>query len=282
MIQLPNKIQLQSSNFWLLIITGLLISLNWHLVKYNSVYLIFWITAFFITWRNRKNIYFSSDLISTSLGLLLVNWVLFRCVFCNNTADVLARLYPLVSTLGIYFLASNFTKITQYWREISIVSLTSIPFEHLFVWLSSTEKMSILDAKLSRIILWYLGFDVYQKDNFVFLPQGSIQIAGSCSSFDLLWLMVQFCIVIYLCFSLKIHQKILLGFWSTVIALGINGVRLCLMALLVANSQQEAFKYWHGSNGAEIFTTIAILLFALVYWLLTRQQDKDIGKLYES
>ncbi len=282
MIQLPSKAQLQLPGFWLLTIAGLLIALNWHLAKYNSVYLIFWFAAFYITWSNKNNRSFDSDIFSTTIGLMLITWVLVRCILSDNITDTLARIYPLISLLGICFIASKITKIKQYWREIVIVSLTGFPFEIIFGLLSPTESISILDAKLSRILLWYVGFDVHQADNIVFLPTGSIKIAGPCSSFALLWLMMQFCLVIYLCFSLKNYQKILLGFWATIIALVVNGLRLCLMAILVANNHNEAFEYWHGSSGAEIFTTIAILLFALAYWLLTRQKNEDLSKLYES
>lgn len=254
------------------------------MVEYNSVDLIFWYAALSIIWRNRNNYSFESNIFSTTIGLVLITWMLIRCIlFSNQYSDVLTRIYPLVSIFGICLLATKITKINQYWRAIVIVSLTAIPFEHIFKWLSPTQTISIFDAKLSRLILWYLGFDVTQRDNFVFLPTGSIQIAGTCSSFDLLWLLWQFCLVVCLCFNLKKYQKILLGFWATLIACVVNGIRLCLMAFLVANNHQEAFEYWHGSNGAEIFTTIAILLFALAHWLLSRQkrQKEDLSKLYE-
>ena len=282
MIRLPSRIQLESPNFWLLTVTGLLIALNWHLVKYDFLYLIFWIAALSITWQNKNNRSFSSNFFSTSIGSFLISWMLFRCIISNNNTDILVRAYPLISLLGICLLASKVSKIFQYWREIVIVSLTSIPFEHIFTWLSPTDSVSVLDAKLSRIILWYLGFNVHQIDNIVYLPTGSIQIANACSSFNLLWLMWQFSLVVCLCFSLKKSQKIWLGIWANIIALFANGIRLCLMAILVANNHQEAFDYWHGTSGAEIFTTSAILLFALAYWLLTRQKNQDLSKLYES
>ncbi len=282
MIHLPNKTQLQSSGFWLLTITGLLIALNWHLVKYDSVYLMFWIAALSITWRNRDNRSFNSDIFSSSIGLLLISWVLFRCIISDNNADVLSHTYPLVSFLGICLLATKITKINQYWREIIILGFTGIPFDHIFNWLSPTESIAILDAKLSRLILWYIGFDVHRVGNFIFLPKGSIEILNACSSFDLLWLMWQFWIVIYLCFNLKRIQNILLCFWANIIALFTNSLRLCLMAILVASDRQEAFDYWHNGSGSGIFTTIAILLFALAYWLLTREKNEDLSSLYES
>ncbi|WP_229642762.1 archaeosortase/exosortase family protein [Waterburya agarophytonicola] len=196
----------------------------------------------------------------------LISYLLFRGIVSNNGLDLITRMYPIFSVIGIYLAASKASKIGQYWREIFIVSLTGIPWEHISSVVFPVAKVSILDAKISRLMLWYVGFDVSQRDNLVILPKGAIQIAGPCSSFDLLGLMWQSCLVICLYFTLKKNQQVLLWICSTLIALGVNGVRLCLMALLVANNRTAAFDYWHGSAGAEIFTTAAILILALVYF----------------
>jgi hypothetical protein len=36
------------------------------------------------------------------------------------------------------------------------------------------------------------------------------------------------------------------------------------MAVLVASSNQQAFEYWHGSEGNQIFSTISILVFGIL------------------
>ncbi|MEM9272910.1 MAG: cyanoexosortase A [Cyanobacteria bacterium P01_F01_bin.143] len=275
MIEQQNRVN--DHRFWLLSIAGLLIAFNWCLVEYNSVYLIYWLAAFFVTWQRRNDLNFDSDIFSTIIGLILIIWLLFRGVITDSHSDVISRMYPLLSAIGIFFISTKTQRIIQYWREILIVGLTGIPWEHLFAMLSVTTRMSILDARIARILLWYVGFDVYQQDNLVILPTGSIQIAGACSSFNLLGLLWQSCLVVCLCFALKKNQKIFLWLWATVIALGVNSIRLCLMALLIANDHQEAFHYWHGSAGAEIFTTIAILLLALVYWLLVENKTKFLS-----
>ncbi|WP_036477308.1 cyanoexosortase A [Myxosarcina sp. GI1] len=279
------KVQLQPYSFWLLIITGLLIFLNWHLVAYNSVCLIFWCAALLVTWQNRNTRSLDSNIFSTCLGLLLITWMSVRSSLMSDRAtDVLAHFYPIISCLGICLLATRISHIRHYWREIIIVSLTSIPLSHILSWLSLNKNIAILDAKISRLMLWYVGFDVHQIDNSVVLPTGSIEIAGGCTSFKLLWLMWQFCLVISLCFSLKKNQKVLLALWATIIAFSVNSVRLGLMAFLVVNEHQEAFDYWHGSSGAAIFTNLAVFLFALVYRLLVSHKEEktqDLSKLYE-
>ena len=272
-----SKMRFGDHRFWLLSIAVFLIVFNWFFVEYNSVVLLFWCAALFITWRNRNDLDFNSNIFSTIIGLIIIIWLLFRGVVTDHHTDIITRMYPLFSLFGLCLLSTKVSKFFQYWREMVIVSLTGIPWEHLYTILSPNQKISIIDAQIARLLLWYLGFDAYQQDNLVILPTGSIQIAGSCSSFNLLRLLWQFSIVICLCFVIKRNKKILLYLWSTFIALGVNAIRLCMMALLIANGQLEAFDYWHGSAGAEIFTTIAILLLALVYCLLIEKKTKILS-----
>ncbi|MEM8828934.1 MAG: cyanoexosortase A [Cyanobacteria bacterium P01_G01_bin.19] len=262
-----NSIQL-----WLLFVSTLLIAFNWHFIEYSTTYLLFWCAALAIAWRRRNELDLESNILATSIGLILIVWLLFRGVAIDAKADVIARTYPSIAIVSLCLLASKPSKIFQYWRELIIVMTTGIPWEHLFNFISATDNISLIDARIARLMLWYVGFDVHQTSNLVILPEGSIQIAGPCSSFALLGLMWQFSLIICFYFSLTKNQKILLWLGSTVIAFGVNGVRLCLMALLVANKQEEAFHYWHGHAGAEIFTTIAILLLSVFYWFFHKRK----------
>ena len=276
MMELRSKIRFYDNRFWLLTISGLLIAFNWCLFKYHSVYFIYWCAALFVTWHRRNDLDLESDIFSTIIGLILIVWLLFRGVIMmtDSQTDIITRMYPLFSMTGIFLVSTKVSKIVQYWREILIVSFTGIPWEHIYFFPILAQRISIFDAKISQLMLCYVGFDAYQKDNLLILPTGSIKIAGPCSSFDLLALLWQCCLFICLCFAISKNQKLLLWLWSTVIALSINGIRLCLMALLIANDQQDAFDYWHSSAGAKIFTTIAILLFTLVYWLLVERKTE--------
>ncbi|MGD1919893.1 MAG: cyanoexosortase A [Pleurocapsa sp.] len=259
--------------FLLLSIAVLLIVFNWHFINYNSTYLLFWCAALSIAWQKKDRLDLKSNLLATIIGLILIAWLLFRGAVSEFQSDVITRIYPLISIAGICLLATKPSKIFQYWREIIIVSMTGIPWEHIFALVPTVGKIAILDAKIARLMLWYVGFDVRRVGNLVMLPSGSIKIAGVCSSFDLLGLMWQSCIVICLYFAVAKNKKILLILCSTAIAFGVNGIRLCLMAVLVANKSDRAFHYWHGSAGAEIFTTAAILLLAAIYWLWIKKEE---------
>lgn len=268
MMKEETKVLLADNRIWLLFIAALLITFNWHFINYSSTYLLFWCAALSIAWKRKNELCLESNLLATSAGLILITWLLFRGTVSEFQSDVITRIYPLVSITGICLLATKPSKIMQYWREIIIVGMTGVPWEHIFSLIPTVNTIAILDAKISRIMLWYVGFDVQRTGDLVILPEGAIQIAGACSSFDLLGLMWQSCIVICFYFTVARNKKLLLLLCSTAIAFGVNGIRLCLMAVLVAAKNDEAFHYWHGDAGAEIFTTAAILLLASVYWFL--------------
>jgi exosortase/archaeosortase family protein len=67
--------------------------------------------------------------------------------------------------------------------------------------------------------------------------------------------------------------------WVVAIAISlsftINGLRVALMAVLKALSNQSAFDYWHIGNGSLIFSTIAVLSFGTLCNLLIPQSDES-------
>ena len=263
-----------NNKIWLLSISALLIAFNWHFANYTSTYLLFWCAALSIAWKKKDNLELESSFFATIIGLILIIWMLFRGAVSDfSSNDLITRFCPLISIIGICLIASKIKNLFQYWREIIIVGLTGIPWEYLFNLMPITEKIIAVDAKISRLMLWYVGFDVRQVGDLVILPSGSIRIMDACSSFSLLGLMWQSCLVASLYFAIAKNERLILGLSSTLIAFVVNGVRLCLLALLVANKQDEAFEYWHGAGGAEVFTTIAILLLGGTYWILTRNKE---------
>ena len=68
-------------------------------------------------------------------------------------------------------------------------------------------------------------------------------------------------------FPLSKFQKRFVPVISTIIGFTLGVIRVCILTLLIPNP--EKFDYWHGSSGDQIFSTLAILIFAgFAYWLL--------------
>lgn len=276
---LVNKSQLENENFWLLAIAGGLIALHQHFIYRQSgaisiEALVFWFAALTIAWRRRYTLDLESNFLSSGIGITLIAWALLRSILWKGYLDNLNQITPFVSTLGLCLIASDARKVRQYWRELAIVGLSAFPFKYIFFLLSIPEATTVIDAKFSSYVLWYAGFSVFQQGNRVILPTGIIQVEEACSSFILIWLLLQLSLVFCLTFSVRSRQKVLLLLAAIFIGFVVNGLRLCVMALVVANNNQAAFEYWHGSSGAEMFTSIAFLLLGLFYIVITRDSPK--------
>lgn len=59
------------------------------------------------------------------------------------------------------------------------------------------------------------------------------------------------------------------------IAFVVNAFRVALMAYLVANSQPDAFRYWHEGAGSLIFSMIAVAIAGAVCYLVMRFNDAE-------
>ena len=56
---------------------------------------------------------------------------------------------------------------------------------------------------------------------------------------------------------------------SITIGFVLGVIRVCIMTLMIP--EQVTFDYWHGAEGSQIFSTVAIMIFSgFAYWVLNR------------
>jgi exosortase/archaeosortase family protein len=79
-------------------------------------------------------------------------------------------------------------------------------------------------------------------------------------------LLLKLLIAFRLLVPLSLGQTLKLMGLSTVIAFALNGIRLCLLAIVISNQNQAAFDYWHHDGGPEVFVSIAVVLFGLLLY----------------
>jgi cyanoexosortase A len=169
-------------------------------------------------------------------------------------------------------MASGVKGLKQYW-QVFLIILFSLSDGLLFSLISTNFDVSILAAKTANFVLWYLGFAVSRQGVNVILPTGAIEIYPACSGLNAMLLLLQLSFIFILTFPLKNIQKLILPILAVGLAYIINIFRLVLMTLLVAASNHEGFKYWHGEPGNQIFSTISILAFGLVcHWILKEKE----------
>lgn len=279
---------LQDFKLWLLGITGGLIALHLRLtwVMTQSIdqvifNLIFWIAALSLLWKRRYTLRLESGTLSTFLGLLLIAWMLIKSINVHSKTDILILFFPFIAALGLVLIASGIKGFKQYHKELSIIVLLSIPKVNLAEIIDHSIGSTVIAAKFTNFLLWYLGFTVQRQGVFVILPTGSIEIYPACSGLNLMLLLLQIAVLAMMIFNLKLYQKFLLPIIGILLAFVLNGFRITLMAILVAGSQEQAFHYWHGDQGTQIFSTISILIFGWFCSLLVQhyenQQKKPIN-----
>jgi cyanoexosortase A len=263
------RLLLSKPVFWLVVLATALMILSIQLpfrltgsFDHLSFHLIFWLAAVSLIWQKRDRLVLESDVFSSVLGLVLIGIVLSQSWFARGDANVLFDIAPVFSVLGLALLASGVRHILQFQRELLIVAISVLPAHNIPGFLDRFSSFSLLAAKFITVLLWYAGFDVTRQGVTVILPTGAIEINTGCSGINAMLLLFQLSLLFVLYVRVPLSTALWLPGLSVAIAFSVNGLRLVLMALLVAYSDKNSFEYWHGSEGAQIFSLISMLLFS--------------------
>ncbi|MGV0028639.1 cyanoexosortase A [Phormidesmis priestleyi] len=260
---------LKDAKFWLLgiavTLTVIQLQLTWssgHNELIEPSFLC-WIAVWFLVWRKRSTVKLESGATATSLGLLLIFWVLIRSTAVSGY-DSFLRFSPFVSALGLALVASGF-RLKQYWREWLILSFITIPSTSLL----STIDLSPLTAEFATSILWYLGYPVMQQGVNVVLPTGVVEVYDGCSGSHLILQLLTLTFLFLVVFSNHLISKLLIPLIAVLIGFIVNGIRVAIMAVLFASSNRSAFDYWHIGAGSQVFSVIAVMLLGVFCYFLS-------------
>lgn len=270
---------LKKSNFWLLAIavglTIIQLDLNFKFIgsiDALTVRGLFLTAILYLIWKKQHILNLRSDLFSTLIGLLLISFILIKSLTLFWFESYFVKIFALFSFLGLALIASGIKGLKQYWQEF-IILLLSLSDGLLISLIAAKVDVSLLAAKVSNFVLWYLGFAVYRQGVNVILPTGGIEIYPGCSGLNAILLLLQLSLVFIVVFPVNIFQRMLLPIVAVSLAFIINIFRLVLMTLLVADSNHQGFEYWHGESGSQIFSTISILAFGFVcHWILIEKK----------
>jgi cyanoexosortase A len=265
--------RLQSVKVWLLTLGLSLAGL--HLLMLSranqpeqlNTSLLLWLAVFFLIWERRTKLHLRSGRFASLLGTMLIGFVLLRTF---SPAGYHLHVSPLLSVLGLGLLASGSKRLFDYWRELIILSLPI--FSLVFKFGLEIIDLPILTAKFATYLLWFLGFEVQRQGVFILQPTGNVEVYSACSGVSSILQMLNLSVLFFLLFPTRLIQKgvclivaILIGFIS-------NGIRVAIMAFLVAFSNPKAFEYWHGGQGSMIFSVIATLMLMGFCWLAFLRQ----------
>ena len=280
---------LQSSKFYLFTITvglsALQLILTWRMIGDMDPLIIgvlFWGAILRLLWRKQDTLNLESDIFSSFFGTLLIALVLAKSISLFLFESSFVIVAPIITALGLGLLASGFKGLKQYWRELIIVLLLSLPQSShlpessLFQIIEDFFKVTTLTAQVAVFFLWYLGFEVTRQGANVFLPSGSVLVAPYCTGINAAILLSKLSILFILMFPLDWVKKILVLIGSVFIAFATGVIRVALLAIVVSN--KESFAYWHGMEGNHIFATMSILIFGLLCRFMLQPEEGVKGR----
>jgi cyanoexosortase A len=266
---------LQNIRFWLSATTiglsGIYLSLVWRLTgnfSFLSISIVLLGMLLYLLWEKRDVLTLESDIFSTLLGLSLIASVLIKSI-ADPYFGFLFQISPLLSGLGIALVASGIKGLKQYIQEFILLAAISIP-ETLLLQLFD---ISTVTAKFSAFFLLHLGFDISLQGVNLILPTGAVEVTPGCSGFEnIIWLLRLAALFLVL-FPMSLWKQILVPLMALGLGFLVNSFRVALMAILVAYSNQDAFKYWHQGDGAQVFSLISAFIFCVCSYFLVRENE---------
>lgn len=269
---------LQQPQFWLLAIAGGIVtihlSLGWRSgadLNQLCLSILCWFAVATLLWDKRHNLSLQSDLFSSFIGFSLLGFVLLRSLWMTSF-DNLFHFTPFIAAIGLALIASGVNKLHQYWQEILIVFVFSIPVDLL---VNRIGILAVYTANFASVILTYLGVVFHREGVNIILANGkAVEVAAGCSGWESIFPLLKLSVLFLVMFPTKTIQKILVPLAAVAIAFVVNGVRVAILAILHAYTTEATFKYWHIGTGSQVFFLTSALLFGGFCYLTSKTSSE--------
>lgn len=267
---------LKDTRYWLLGIAAGLeaihLTLTWGIEDFGhlGMSVLFLMAVGSLISDKQHNLFFESNLVSSLLGAFLIGLVLWGSIAFPKERNFI-YVIPIISAVSVSLLASGFRGLKQYWQELTILFFLGVPI----VISSLLFDISPLTAKFSAFLLHYVGFDVSLNGMNINLPTGGVEVYYGCSGIETITYLLGLSVIALFMFPISQQKQPFVPLVGISLGFIINGIRVAIMAILVASGDKEAFHYWHEGNGSRFFVVVAVLLFGCFYWLLLQQEEKS-------
>ncbi|MCU0525982.1 MAG: cyanoexosortase A [Elainella sp. Prado103] len=226
---------------------------------------LFLLATLTLIWENHPTYCYRHDRLASLLAIGLIVWVVWQSGAIVSESQAELRLLPFVSALAIALLASGFSGLVQYRRELAIMFFLGVPNILL-----KQINISLLTAHATAKILSWKGFEVRQEDVFLYLPDASMKVHNGCSGIQSITYLLGIAVICLTLYPMARSRQIVALIGSIAIGFGVNAARVAMMTTLSKPGAETALAFWNTGNGALITGAAALILFAALYWLLYR------------
>lgn len=256
------------------------LSMIWRVgaLSFFGLSVVFWCAVAALIWDKREILQLKSGIFSSCFAIALLIPLLIKSVFLITQSSSSLYLFPLVAFFCLILLASGFQGIGQYKREFLILFILSA-ITPLTSLLGNLDP-SPLTAKLAGYLLWYSGFEtVRQGVNLYFAGSSNgVEVYPGCSGLASVIDLLSLTLLFFLMFPSNWKTKFILPIAAILIGFIMNGIRVSLLAVIVAYHNKVGFEYWHSGEGSLLFSMMSMsLLCAVIYFLIQSPIPNSIG-----
>jgi len=181
--------------------------------------------------------------------------------------DFLSSLLPLMTGVGLALLAAPIQELRRFWQAFAILLL--LPLLRLLWWAVPTGPFQRASAWFAQQALILCGYPAVWQDLTVSIPGSTVTVAELCAGINSMLLLFAVAVIFALLFPMRRSwQNILMVLVAPVLALAVNGVRVGVLALILASSlpnREWWFEFFHLQWGSYVFSAIAMQLFLWCY-----------------
>lgn len=240
----------------------------------------YWGAIIWLLWRRRDYLRYCSESLGSFVGLSLLGLILSKTLNLFWFESTLLPLLPLGIAIALALIVSGFQGLPQYKKELFFAWFLFFPEGVIGHFIDSMVHITILNAKFATYLLYYLGFNVASQGNQVLLftpHQGEFKaiVDYPCAGVPMILLMLKFALLLICLAPLPKQKKLLIPAFAIILGFLLGVIRVSLLTLLIPNPL--SFDYWHGSQGSQIFSTLAITIFAgFCYGMLSNYSSRNV------
>ncbi|MEB3189376.1 MAG: archaeosortase/exosortase family protein [Snowella sp.] len=284
-IKPSNLIKLDKNNLSLIILATLAaiqLLLYWRYINNLSqlfIQAIFVIGLFWQVYRKQIKLNPVSDIPSSLLGITIILLCLLRAKYILLVeASVFWYFFSWLTYISYIILVAGLRGLKQFRREIIFsILITLIPlFLAIIYRLADKLYITVISAKFSSFLLWYIGFESSTQGTIIYVNNGAVNVYYGCTGIPLFFQLLNFALLLILLFPSFCRNLWLPFILPVILSLVFSTIRLAVMALVV--NDKPTFHYWHGIQGGNIFTGIALItFFGIILLTAPPQKSNDIN-----
>jgi cyanoexosortase A len=164
-------------------------------------------------------------------------------------------------------LAAPIQELRRFWQAFAILLL--LPLLRLLWWAVPTGPFQLASAWFAQQALIVCGYPAVRHDFTVTIPGTSVKVAELCAGINSMLLLLAVAVIFALLFPMRRPwQNLLMVLVAPGLALAVNGVRIAVLALILASSLPNRvwwFEFFHLQWGSYVFSAIAMQLFLWCY-----------------